>query len=978
MIYIGMKKPVYIIDGYGLIFRSYFAFIRQPLFNDQGKNVSAIFGFFRSILQLIQREHPEYLVVALDSLTPTFRHEQYPEYKATRERAPEDLIEQFPIIEEILDVLGVHSIRANGFEADDIIATLARGCSREARECFIVSSDKDLMQLVDDSVHLYRPDKGGSFIDMDAAAVFESKGVYPTQIVDFLALVGDSSDNVPGVKGIGEKTAASLLAQFGTLKAIYECLDGDNPDAIKSKSQRTKLTEGRDLAWQSRELVILREDIDLGRDMDSLQLGELNKLEAARYFAREGIRSLARDLGGAQTDSITVGGGELGEHLGELRERATSKLKGLDPSGAESQGDLFGEDTSADASHSDTGDVVKDVRPVRGAPTDVFSGEQSQSGDYRSITDPGELEAYLEEALNADVVAVDLETDSINDMQANPVGFSFSFRPGTGVYVALRAAGTEYFNENELRAILKRFLENPDFHIVGQNFKYDYKVLCSWGITPASVVADTMIEAWLVDTGGNSYGMDSLAMQYLGYKPMSYNEAVGHEGRGKSDIAFDSVELERATTYAAEDADITLRLHQVFSPIIRQRGLSELFETLEMPLVPLLARMEMRGIRLDSEQLARYADELRDIIATTEEKIYELCGHEFNIASTRQLQEVLFEERKLSPGKKTKTGYSTDTGVLHVLAKEDPVPALVLKHRQLTKLLSTYVESLPQLVNPRTGRLHTHYNLTGTATGRLSSKDPNLQNIPIRDEEGRRIREAFVPEEGWGFVSADYSQVELVILAHLSGDANLQAAFRDGVDVHRQTAALLFSEDIDKVTSEQRRIAKTINFGVMYGMSAFRLSNELDIPRRDAKEFIDAYFARYQGIKRFVDATVTRAEAEGGVRTILGRERPLPGIRNRNRTVKQAAERVAVNTPIQGSAADIMKRAMIAIETRLQQESLQARMLLQVHDEIIVEAPQEELDRVERLMQEEMSGAMKLDVPLRVSVERGQSWGDMH
>ena len=565
--------------------------------------------------------------------------------------------------------------------------------------------------------------------------------------------------------------------------------------------------------------------------------------------------------------------------------------------------------------------------------------ELARKGTYTLITDLQTLDEWLSRIREAGRFAFDSETDSLDALKARPVGFSFAVESGEACYVPLRGPEGPVLDEEEVRRRLKPVLEDSSLELIAQNAKYDYKVLKRWGLTLSSLAFDTMVAGWLLDTTANSFGLDELARSYLGYTTVHYADLFPDHGRGRDYPPFYEVPLETAADYAAEDADITFRLYTVFEPLLAERGFDRLFYDLELPLVPVLAEMELRGIRIDTDMLAAYSRELDGLLASIEEEIYELCGREFNIASTKQLQEVLFVERKLKPVKKTKTGYSTDVAVLQELAREDPVPEKVLRHRLLSKLRSTYVDALPKLVNPETGRLHTHFTQTGTATGRLSSKDPNLQNIPIRDEEGRRIRTAFVPADGWVFVSADYSQIELVVLAHLSGDPGLTRAFREGKDVHRETGALIFGVPAEEVTSAQRRIAKTINFGVMYGMSSFRLSRELNISRDEAERFIEAYFRTYPNIKSFVEETVRQAETHGAVRTLLGRERPLPDITSRNRTVKSGAERIAVNTPIQGTAADIVKRAMLRVSRRLAAEGGGGRILLQVHDELILEAP---------------------------------------
>ena len=986
-----MSDALYLLDGYSLVYRSYFAFIRNPLFNPQGKNASAIFGFFRSLFLLLEDRQPSHFAVVLDSRTPTFRHEKYEEYKATREKTPEDLKNEIPVIEEILEKLGVPSVRVDGYEADDVMATLALRARDAGRRCFVVTGDKDLLQLVDGPVRVLKPETGGGFTEMDHEAVAETWGVTPEQILDFLALVGDSSDNVPGVKGIGAKTAASLLSTYANLDEIYEHLD-----EIKSKSQREKLANGRESAFLSRDLVRLELDVPLDRGIDDLVLPELNREDAAPYFAAEGMRSLVKEMVGAESvdlpdDDPAMQRARLcaaREMESWLDERGAT----LDPSGAvdsvaretprrngdggAGSGGGGGGTGTADASAGGGGRAAPVERPA--LVTLTKNPADAAEGSYELVDSVEALDRWCAQARAAGAVAFDSETTSLDSMRAQPVGFSLATEPGAACYIALHGPEGPVLRAEDVRARLKPLLEDPEIRVIGQNLKYDYKVMARWGVRIANPAFDTMIAAWLLDTESNRLGMDALAEDYLGYQTLHYADVVPKAARGEEANTFDTVELEQATRYAAEDADITLRLARVLEPLLEERGVAALFREMEMPLLPILAEMELLGIRLDTEELERYSAELERELEDIKSEIFSLVGHEFNIGSTKQLQQVLFQERKLTPGKKTKTGYSTDTSVLQELSREDPVPALVLRHRTLSKLKSTYVDSLPQMVNPETERVHTHFNINGTATGRISSTDPNLQNIPIRDEEGRRIRNAFVPHEGWRFVSADYSQVELVVLAHLSDDPGLKRAFAEGIDVHRHTGSLIFGVQQDEVTDAQRRIAKTINFGVMYGMSAYRLSRELQIPRKEADSFIEAYFATYSRIKDFIDETVAQAEACGYVETILGRKRYLANISNRNRTVKMASERIAVNTPIQGSAADIMKKAMINLSAALSERSLTSRLLLQVHDELILECPPEEVEAVSELVTEVMTNAVTLSIPLKVSVETGASWGEMH
>ncbi len=905
------QNTLYLLDGYSIIYRSYFAFMGRHLTAPDGTNVSALFGFFRTVFTLLDEYRPGSIAVVLDSRVPTFRHEMYSEYKANREKAPEELHAQVSMIEEVLDAMGVAVLRKDGMEADDIIATMAQRCIDSDRSCMIISGDKDLLQLLEGPVKMLRPEKGGYQL-LSREDVPDHWGVGAEQIVDYLSLIGDQADNVPGVKGIGPKTAAKLLQKFGDLDGIYDHLDEC------SAGERSKLEPERETAYLSRSLIILKRDVPLPEN-EPAPVSSLDREAAVPFLLHYGAKSLAEQAKGSK-----------------VSEKLLKKHR--------------------------------EERVEEEAVPDRLRGE----GEYQLIETPLELDEWINSAKKRGICALDLETDNIDEMRAVPVGFSLAVEPGKACYIPLLAGGERMLEDDAVRERIRSLVQDPDIRIIGHNFKYDYKVLRRWGVTVTNLAFDTMIAAWMLDSTTSSYGMDALASRLLGYKTIEFKDIV------PKDSLFQDVPVEQAARYAAEDADITFRLYEYFRPRLEERGLSDLFSDLEMPLVPILAEMEYAGISLLSDRLLEYGKELEKELGEIEEKIFEACGHSFNINSTKQLQEVLFEERKLTPTKKTKTGYSTDISVLEELAREDIVPSLVLRHRSLSKLKSTYVDSLPKLVNPETGRVHTRLIQTGTATGRLSSRDPNLQNIPIRDEEGRRIRSAFVPSEGQVLISADYSQIELVVLAHLSGDPELGNAFRSGGDVHRRTAALIFDITEEEVSAEQRRIAKTINFGVMYGMSGFRLSRELGISRGKADSFISAYFHRYFRIKSFINRTVEETEKTGVSRTILGRERPIPAITSRNRTEKAGAERVAVNTPIQGSAADIVKLAMLRVDRRLRKEKLGSRMILQIHDELLLEVPESEADRVELLLREEMESAVELSVPLKVSIERGGSWGELH
>ncbi len=918
-----MSQELCLIDGYSVIYRGYFAFLNRPLLNPEGKNSSSVFVFFRTLLQIVRELSPGHVAVAMDSRVPTFRHESFPQYKANRQKAPADLHAQVPVIEEILAALGVPCLRADGFEADDVIATLAESCRKSRRPCWIFSGDKDILQLIGGNVRLLAQEKGASdIVQYSREKVFEVRGVYPEQIVDFLALTGDSSDNIPGVPGIGEKTALKLLAGYKDVEGIYQHIDDITPESL-----RRKLTEGKESALLSRELVTLRRDVPGVPPIEQLPPAVLNAAAAVPLFERQGMKSIVADL-------LKLSGKAAAQPA--LQPASTSPAA-VAPAGAEQP-------------------VMRSTAP----------------GTYSLVTNAAQLAGWMERARAAGAYAFDVETDGTDEMQAVLLGFSLSVEEGKACYVPVRARDTACIPEEEARRIIAGLLEDPSIRCVGHNAKYDYKVMRRWGVSPANVHFDTMIAAWMLDSEQGSYGLDWLAEQRLGYRSLPYQDLVG-KGRTLEDVP-----IQQVTDYSGEDADLTLRLHKLLSPELEAAGLAKLFSRVEMPLLVVLAEMELAGIRVLSTELAAYSREMEKDLERLESEIYELCGRKFNINSTKQLQDILFTWRKLTPVKKTKTGFSVDEDVLEVLASQDPVPEKILAHRKLSKLKSTYVDALPLQINSATGRLHTHYVQTGAATGRLASKDPNLQNIPIREEEGRRIRTAFVPAPGMRFISADYSQIELAILAYLSRDPVLLQAFRERRDIHRQTASLIFGVPESEVSPEQRAVGKTINFGVVYGMSAYGLSQRLKIAKADADKFIKTYFLRYEGVDRYLKETIRGAEQNGFVTTLMGRRRRIIAIRSPNRTEKSGAERVAVNSPIQGTAADIVKLAMVKLSARLRDERLASRILLQVHDEIILESPLEECERAARCVQDVMEHVVEEDIPLKVHCETGDSWGAFH
>jgi DNA polymerase-1 len=907
-----LEKRLYIIDGYALIYRSYFAFINNPMKDSQGNNISAVYGFFSTLLKLLRENNPEYMVVAMDSHGPTFRHDMYEPYKANREAAPPDLHSQVPIINAILKALDIPMMAIVGFEADDIIATLSREATRHNLDTIMFTGDKDLLQLVDDHIFALRPAKKGEkqYRLMGRAEVQQEFGVLPTQVVDYLSLVGDASDNVPGVKGIGEKGAAKLLQQFGSLEEIYRNI------RLCAKGIQKKLLEGEELAKLSKSLVELKDDlfeVD-SFDTEEYRLDQLNYKAAIPLFEEIGMKSIMREL-----EKLANGGS------------APKKQ-----------------------------DVVMQVM------------KSSGKGTYEAVVTLPRLQELLAQAeKEGGLIAFDLETDSLDAMDAKPLGFSFSWVEAIAYYVPIISEGERLFSDEELRKVLSEFFTTGRLSLVGQNIKYDYKVLVNWGVVPKKLVFDTMVAAWLLDSTG-VFNMDYLSDKYLGYKTLSYKDTVP-KGKTVGDIP-----QEQAVFYGAEDADITFRLYKLFTNLLVARDLMGLMENLEMPLLRIIANMEIEGIFLDRTLLEPLTSEFEERIGAIQKDIFAICGHEFNLNSPKQLQQVLFVEREIPTGARTRTGFSTATDVLEPLSETYPEVALVLEYRMLNKLKSTYIDKLPLDILERTGRIHPSFSQTGTETGRLSCKDPNLQNIPVRTEEGRRIRSSFVPKEGYVFLSADYSQIELVVLAHMADDPALKGAFLKGVDVHSSTASLIFDVPLEEVTGEQRRVAKTINFGVMYGMGPHSLSGDLKITHAEAKAFIDQYFERYSAVNAFIEKTRKDAAHNGYVSTLLGHLRTITEIASSNGVERAKAQRIAVNTVIQGSAADIMKLAMLRIDKSLQLHSPATKLLLQIHDELVFEVPEGELKKVHSLVKEAMEGAVKLSLPLRASLETGKSWGEIH
>lgn len=900
-------RPLLVVDSFGVIFRAYYAQYTRPLTNPSGRNISAWFGFFKAIFSAVQEHRPQGVLFALESETPTWRVQTYEKYKQNRQETPQDLADQIPLILDSLEALGWPILKHEGYEADDCIASLAKLCRQSGTNLYILSGDKDLMQLVDDQIKMLKPGKAGLEL-LDAEGVYREKGVWPNQIVDYLSMVGDASDNLPGVKGVGEKTAQELIRQYASWDAIFQHLDELKPGVKKN------LEAGKESGELTRRLVSLHDDLELGLDLEKIDLRVSNPRRLLELFREQNAKTLAADF-----------------------QRLLDEL---------SSNSLFSESTSS---------------------TETLPPPAEVQGNYRCLTDPEQLCDLLEQAAKVGVVSLDTETTGLDPQRSEWLGFSFCFRSGEAFWVP-----KDQFDLELLKKILADFFASTGLKVVAHNWNFDWRVFHNLGLRPPPVWFDTMTAAWLLDVNRNGYNLEDLALQYLRLSAPDYKSLVP-KGKTLKDVG-----TEELTRYASKDADLTLRLYECFYPKLREQGLDKLYFDLEIPVQNLLCRMEGRGIQLDSEVLRQLSLRFETAIRDLEQEAFRLAGHEFNLASTKQLQEVLFEERKLNPGRKTKTGLSTDSETLEELAAFDPLPEVILRYRQFSKLKSTYVDTLPDLVDPRTGRVHTSFYITGTATGRLSSKDPNLQNIPIRDEEGRAIRSAFRAAEGYTLISADYSQIELVVLAHFSEDPILVEAFQQGQDIHRRTAALVFNVPEDQVSPSQRRAAKAVNFGIIYGMSAFRLARELGIPRTEAASIIEQYFNRLSRVKTWIQETIGTTASRGYVQTLFGRRRPVPLIKSQNQTERQAGERMAVNSVIQGSAADIMKKAMLDVDRTLSQRHPEAALLLQVHDELLLECPLDQAEAVSESVKKAMERSVELKLPLRVSVECAVRWGELH
>ncbi len=898
-----MKKSLFLIDGSALIYRAYFAFIRNPLVTARGEPTSAVFGFLMSLFRVIDEFSPSHLLVVFDTKAPTFRHEMYPEYKATRAKMPDDMAEQIPRLKEVIDAMNVARTEKEGLEADDLIGAYAVKAAAEGFDVVLVTGDKDFTQLVNEKIKMLQPAKSGQETEMlDREGVKQKMGVYPEQVLDLLALMGDSSDNVPGIPGVGPKTALKLLDDHGTLENVLS-----KADEIPQKGLRKKVSEGKESAILSRELVTIRTDSETAISFDEMLMQPL---------VNDRVRELFKEL-------------EFG-----------SLLKKLDGQ----------------------------------APEIAVSKQRTElKQDYRLITSLDQLREFIDRVREKGELTFDTETSSLNPLTADLVGLSFCIDEGEAYYVAVGHDESEQnLPRDEVLNLIAPIMTDPSIAKCGQNIKYDYLILRSAGIRIEGIRSDPMIVSYVLNPSSRRHGLSYLAEEHLGYKMQPISDLIG---TGRKQKSFATVSVDDATFYSAEDADCTHRLKNLLEPKLEDFSLEKLYREIEMPLVEVLAEMEYEGVNIDVDFLAELSVEMETRLDRIALEIYDAAGEEFNINSTQQLSAIIFDRIGLKPSRKTgkKTAYSTDQSVLEKLKEDHPLPGLILEYRHFQKLKSTYVDALPALINEKTGRVHSSFNQAIAATGRLSSSDPNLQNIPIRTEDGSQIRRAFIPRDSDHILlAADYSQVELRIMAHVANDPTMIETFERDEDIHSRTASEVYGVPLDDVTPDMRRRAKTANFAVIYGVSAYGLAQQSSMTVGEASQFIETYFMRYPGIRQYMDQYIQLARDDGYVTTLLGRRRYIPDINSSNRNVRQFAERTAINTPIQGTAADMIKIAMIRVFHRLR--NMKSRMILQVHDELILDVYRSELDQVSEIVRTEMEGAVELKVPLKADMAAGDNW----
>ena len=903
-----MKKKIFVIDGHALCYRAYYAFINNPLKNSKGQNTSAIYGFARMLFKLINDQKPDYLIVAFDPPKKSFRFDLFPEYKAKRQKMPEDLRPQIEEIKHMLSVLGILRLEHGDYEADDVLGTIAATYAAGDTEVMLVTGDKDAYQLVNDNVKIYANKKGITDFELyDRDAVINKLGITPEQITDYMALMGDASDNIPGVQGIGEKTAQKLIQEYSSIDNLYNHLND-----IKGKIKEY-LADKKDMAYLSKNLVTIRTDIPLEINLNDAMLPDLASEKTISYFQEMEMESIAGELTGSTSGST-----------GKISKQKTGDKK-----------------------------------------------------NYNIIKSQDELTKAINIIYSKGEVSVDTETTSLDPIEAELVGISLSVKENEGWYIPIYSRSlfdNEKIDSDALLKMLKPLLEDKSIKKIGQNIKYDILVLRSAGIELAGIFFDTMVAAYLLDPESR-INLDDLAEKHLNYKTIHFEELVG---KGKNALSIADVPVDKVAEYAIEDADIAYRLYKLFKVKLKEEELEKLFYDIEMPLVSVLAVMEWNGVKIDTRRFATLNDENQKMLDSVEKKIYDLAGQKFNINSTRELAAILFDKLGLKPVRKTKTGFSTDIRVLEELSGRHEIIEHLISYRTLAKLKNTYIEKLPKIISPKTGRIHTSYNQTVTATGRLSSSNPNLQNIPIKDEFGKKIRSAFIADKEHILISADYSQIELRLAAHYSEDANMIQAFKDGIDIHSLTASSVFNVPIDSVAGDMRRQAKIINFATIYGVSPFGLSQQADVDIHQAADFIKKYFETYPGFKKYIDDTISFAKTNGFVKTLLGRKRYVPEINSSNNFRREGAERVAINTPIQGTAADMIKIAMITIHRIIEDKQNKSRMILQVHDELVFEVPESEKEIMLKIIKQEMEKALELKVPVTVDIASGKNWDQAH
>ena len=918
---------LFLLDAYALIYRAYYAFIKSPRVNSKGMNTSAVLGFCNTLHEVLSKERPAYVGVAFDPHGPTFRSEAYAQYKAQREETPEDIRRSVPVIKDILAAMRIPVLEAEGFEADDVIGTLAKKAGAAGLKTYMLTPDKDYGQLVGGSVVMFRPRHGGGYETLDEEGVCQKYGISSTsQVIDLLGLMGDASDNIPGCPGVGEKTAVKLLQQFGSIDSLLE-----RTDELKGALKK-KVEENAEQIRFSKFLATIRTDVPIELDLEKLRVDEPDRDELRRLFAELEFKTLSDKF---------------------LNNRENIK------NNANGQLDLFAENPT-------DGQVDAEKSPLKTL--------NDTPHTYKLIDNEDDMAALRDFFMTKRILSLDTETTSTDAIDAELVGLSFAVEEFSAFYVPVPADRQQ---AQKIVNIFKPVYEDPSILKIGQNIKYDMEVLSNYGVTLGGEMFDTMVAHYLLQPELR-HNMDYMAEVYLKYKTIHIDELIGPKGKGQRSMR--ELRPEEVYEYAAEDADVTLRLKNLLEPRLKETGAWQLFSEVEMPLVRVLASMELTGVRIDTQSLAETSQMLTARMAGMEQEIYRLAGEEFNIASPKQVGDILFSKMKIvEKPKKTKTGqYVTSEEVLQQLRGKSDIVGKILEHRGLKKLLGTYVDALPKLVNRRTGRIHTSFNQAVTATGRLSSSDPNLQNIPVRGEDGKEIRKAFVPEEGCLFFSADYSQIELRVMAHLSGDENMREAFVEGYDIHAATAAKIYHKAVADVSRDERTKAKRANFGIIYGITVFGLAERLDISRREATELIDGYFATFPRVADYMERAKAEAREKGYAETLLHRRRYLPDITSHNATVRGFAERNAINAPIQGTAADIIKIAMVRIYDRFKRENLRSKMLLQVHDELNFSVYPDEKEAVERIVLEEMQGAYPLSVPLVADCGWGANWLEAH